>query len=927
MKNIRVVILIVITLVVAFFVGSAIRSYYLFLKEPVSNIVNALPPNTAVVLKTNSVNGLFAGMDKSGVSASFEYNADYIQIRAYLDTLAKKNENFDKILNNHEVIFAFMNDFTNSPGMLALTPVGKTSAKSLAKDLRETLGKGYSVTKADNGLYRLEYKNSNVWYYVKQGILAISKDSSLVQDSYNALSSDNGLANDSVFMKLLSTGGKRVEANLFINNKQAASIIWPAKSALLDNTPFAQWSSFDVNMHNGQVQLGGFTLPATEHLFTGQKPVEYDELGSLPVNAAFVITIAISDQITYTRQFLRNDTIGTNGFDTSMNTETTEIFNSSEHIRSWIGSTVSSIYTDAWFNGSKHSHVVMIAHTNADSALAFLKPFLVPQTDSLFRLTYPQLSADLWGPIFSIDGQVFCRITETHVLLSSDNMLLSDYGKTSLTSAPDFNILKESTGNSSNLFIYLKPQLLASWFASENAKAPSGWTSFLTSNASIGLQYSCDGKLQYTHAWMVPGNNSQQLVIKAANSGLEPAQANTKIGGQADSQAEIRKETTEHKESAEIKISSNTELKESAEESKASPNKVVSVKGVNKPTVINAGTGKAERLVLTGENTIAMYDVSGKQLWSFKTDDNLMPGMQEIKYNRQTHFFVPTRKHFHILDQNGKEITSSPVKLPQPAKGAFTLVDYDKRYDYRILYVANDSKLYNIDINGKQPADWQKPSVSGNGNITFFRTGGRDYLVYMDSNKELKVFDRKGKLRIKTDNRLSLSSRSGLFENKTNSKGIFLGAAINGDLLYLNTDGTYSTSSFGNFEDNPWFWYADYDGDGSYDFLFAESARISIYSKMKNVIAQKAVKGKLTTPYVYRNAAGDIWIFALNTSNNEVVILNKGANKSTQKVLKSETSPVVITGKVDNTSSKPQEMLVTMLKGKMVLTPLSELKK
>ncbi len=921
MKNIRVAIIVVIVLVVSFFLGSAIRSYYLFLKEPVSDCINALPHNAAVVIKTHSVQEFFGGMDKSGWSEAFKSNDSYRTLRLYIDTLAAKNKEFGKILKEEEVVFAFLRNATGNAGLLTVAPIGKTGTKGFTKDLKESLGKGYSVVKTDHGLYRVVYKTGSVWYYLKQGLLAVSSDSALVQESYNTLSSDNGLQHDTAFVKLLATGGKRVEGTVLIQTAEAAVVLWPEKADLLKNTPFAEWTSFDINMHDGEVQLGGFTLPGTGHLFEGQQPVEFDQLGDLPGNTAFAITLALSDQPAYVKQFILSDTVTVAGFDASINAASKEIFNVREQLRAWIGNTVTGVYASEYFRGNTEARMIMLQHNNTDSASLFLKPFMQPLYDSLYRFTCPETLTGLWGTAFELDnGEVLCRITPKYVLLSPDMQMLREFGTTSLTGSPDYNVLRESTGTSSNLFIYLQPGIIADWFASASPKAPLSWISFFSGNTSMGMQYSSDGLLQYTHGWLVPSAQSSQPVVrkKQASAAL---QAYTEPVNPADNSASASAEKTNNSKTTDNRQASpgaadNKPAEAGPAKSKQAPTGIA-LQGSAKPEVLKTVSGKDDRFIVSGGKRVALHDGNGKQLWEFTSQEQIMPGMQEIRRNGQIQYFVPAKKQFHILDKNGKETAGSPVKLPQPAKGAFAVVDYDRRNDYRILYTGNDNRIYNVTIDGRQPADWQKPSVSGSGTITFYRTGGRDYLIYRDGNKELRIFDRKGNVRIKTEKNLALSSRSELYENKTNSKGIFLGAAVNGDLVYLNTNGSISTSSFGNFEQNPWFSYTDFNGDGSPDFLFASANRIVVFDKMKKVLAEKSTKGNLSTPFVLKRAAG-VWLFARNTANGEIVVVQASGKNTKFASLKSDTDPIVVK---DPTGGKT-EMLVTTLKGKMVFTPL-----
>lgn len=930
MKNLRVVIFVIIFLVIAVFIGSAIRSWYRFMKEPVSPVVSALPLNTSVVIKSNSVFKLFESINSSALLDLFNNQEGiYYEINRNLDSISVKNANLYELLESSEVLLAFIENKDDKPGLLIVTSIGKTSPGSINNQVKDFLSDQYSISKENNLLYRIDRKNASAWYYVKQGIFALSNDSATLAVSLQSLSSNSNLSQDKSFLKLLATGGKRVDANILINNKVLASSIWPGKSTGLANgTPFDQWTTFDMNIKKSEILLGGFTFTQSEHLFKGQQPVEFNQLEVLPANTAMAVSLSLSDQKKYTGQFLKSDTLHVKGYDASIQQSTDEIFTPGNHLRAWIGNSVSLIFTNGYFKGNMSEQMILIASKDQDSAAYYLKPFIEPINDSLGVLHYSSFAADLWGSIFKLKGKLYCLVTDKYVAISPGRDLLNRYTNNKIKGKDNFTIDKESAGSSSNIFLYIKPETVAKWFARSNRKYDKELVGFLSKNSAIGLQYSAGDDLQYTHAWVIPDpkhhNDFAQVIVKEKEEKITADTAKPIAG---DSKKDSDKNLVNEKVTKSTKRSGGLFSKKDKEldQENSIAQKETNIKtGLRPPQVVSGiNKNKKQIAVLTEKGQLNMYDSQGRLLWNFKSSGPPSSPIIEVDYQRngKTHYLIATKQHMHILGPEGKEVKGSPIKLPAPVLGEISVFDYDNNKDYRLLYTATNHQIYNITLKGVELPDWQKPKVNGNGNISFYRTNGKDYLVYQYKDEALRIFDRRGKERIKISNQVTFSEKSTLFENKTNSKGIFLTITKTGELVYINSDGLISKSYFGKFDNNPWFCYTDFDADGSMDFIFAGKDKIVAYNRMKEVITSKAVKdGLLGIPFVYSSSSKDTWIFARNARNDEIIGLHNSGRTLNNKNIKSDTDPIVF-----NPGGSLKEILVTTKKGKLVLTSLDRL--
>lgn len=911
MKNLRIIITVVIVSVIAIFIGSAIRSYYLFLKEPLLPVLSALPDKSAVVISTKSTFQLFETINNSAfVDLLGTTNSSYSYINNYLDSINLKSSKLKKILESSEVIIALYPQGEYNSILIALA-IGKTSARSIENEVNLLVSAdSSSIINSAHDIYKVSSRKGNLWFYTQQGILAVSNDSTLINASLDGLLSKENLACDSSLLKLTSARGKRVDANLLINTGIFSDAIWPDHSSLLKKgTPFDKWISFDLNIKKNSVQLGGFSISQAEHLFKKQVPVENHTYNFYPRNTSLAITLSLSDVPLYTSQMLARDTLHVDGYDPSIKQQTKEIFTPIDHVNSWIGNSVSIIFTNDYFRNHSGSRLVMIECRDKDSASWYLKPFIEPINDSVGRLHYTSMTSDLFGQAFSLKGPLYCLVSRNFVTISSDRNLLYAGISRNNQHIKDFEVTKENIGTKSTISVLVRPEIIAKWLKNKNPNKQL--LSFLARQSSIGFQYSAGDKLEYAHAWIYPNIKSKSLF--AENELKRPQKIELKTIDQnpkpiASTDKEIEKEETENF----LEILPKEQILESKEINVKSSIQVSSI--VNGPT-------KNQKCIaiITEKGEFHLIDSEGSKLFRFNGKETLLPCINEVDANKdgKSEYIVASRNFLYHIDSRGDLVESHPIKLQNPIERYFSVFDYDSKKDYRILYVGTDDKIYNITLKGTELPDWQKPSVVGSGKITFCRTNGRDYIIYQYEN-QIKIFDRRGKERIKVSNSVKLSKNSTIAENKTNSKGIFLGTSQNGELVYINEQGMISKSSFGNFTNDPWFNYYDFDADGSMDFIFADKNRVSVYNRLKEPIIDR--KGNFSTPYIYSSSSKDKWLFVRNNKTKEIIAIhNKGKSINTGSLF-SDTNPIVF-----NPGGSKEEILVTTKKGKVVLTPLEKL--
>jgi len=918
-RSLRIIIILAIISVIAIFVGSAARSYYKFLKEPVSPIINAIPLEASVIVKTKNVFHFFEAINKSSLFDLLSTTEIFTTLNSYIDTITYNNPKLVKFLESNEVIFALAPSNADKMSMLIVTSIGKSSSGSINDHIKSVATSSeYSITKVDNRLYSITHKGVSSWYYLKQGVFALSNDSSLLINSFNSLVQDSSIATNESFNKLYNTGGKKVDANIILNTKILASSLVPHLSERLEeDTPFDQWTTFDLNIKKSEVLFGGFTFTMSKHAFIGQEPVAFDELSDYPQNTGMAISMSLSDQELYTSHYFKGDTIHVKGFDSSIDQPNKEIFNKKKHIAAWIGNSVSMIYTLDYFRGDKSGMMMMIRHSNIDSARAYLQPYLEPIEDSIFNMHFVSFPSKLWGSLFNIPGKLYCRFTGEHVIFSPNKIMLKAIESNKrISNSKEFKFEKEWSGGNSNVFVLIRPDIVGKWLLKSGSSPNTELVNFLKENSSIGMQYSAGNDLQYTLAWLIP--KPQTITKKEAKKSDINNDASYGIGGKSESTSKTG--SVNENGISKAKLDEPDDLITN----NRNRQKTIDMKtGFSNIQIVN-GKSKNNKLIaaIQSNDKINVHDHSGRKLWIYDAKAPIISKIAEIDFyrNGRTHYLISTKNKLHVIDQSGKEIKESPITLPKTAKSEISVFDYDNKNEYRVLYVGTDNRIYNITMQGVELPDWQKPEVSGQGIIEFYRTHGKDYLIFKSINGSVRIFDRRGKERIKVDKSLQLSEQTSLFANTTNSKGIFISVSDKGELIYIDAKGKISKSSFGNFSKNPWFTYTDFDSDGSMDFVFAEKEQIIAFNRLKEKIAAVNTKGKFGIPFVYSSSSQDVWIFARNNENNEITGFNNKGKIYKGPSIKSDSDPIIF-----NPGGSMREILVTTWDNKLILTELDGL--
>ena len=884
-------------------------NYYTFLKQPILPLTHAAPEETVVIVRGGSIadfvekarsSGMGELLQASGTSLSFN------ELAAFADSLMQRDVALQEIFEKNPFILTIVPGREGYPEMLISVQITGKSLRSIQKRVVAALGHDdVSITKDVKGypdISQIGKDNKSVWYYLHSGIFTIGFNPALVSQSRKALTGTHPLTLDSGFARLDEASGKKVDAVLFIRNDfllQHLARPDEMKVPGMDEL-FNSWSALDMHISKDKIMLSGFTLAGDQNWMISQSPVKSEP--AMPGEYAMAYTMSIDQPGKFFSDKGIGDTLhviqkGKGSLLTSAN-----IFRLKDHLFSWMGRNV-GLLTDVK-HGRDKSSLIFMDSRNTDSARNALSPFINFSATPLPKIRTKDIFDRLFGQYFVQADSAYCLFTPEKVLISTSADLLSRYAKllSEPVEAKQHQVPTGLLNERGNLSLYFSAEDIYTGLkaAAGNQTLSKGvsWGRFLQACDHIVLQYSGGNEMVYTQGSLVfnPLALSGERIFDSL-----ALPAHEAIALDTDS----------------VTTPPETEVAEEKPELPSTP-----LMEVGHTPVVLAGQKGGQKVVAVADNRqVALFDDKGKLMWQFSCSGKPSGDIFEVilPETGTRHYVVVTDSHFHLLTLDGKEVKKSPVKLPGGNAGHASLFDYDRKRDYRIFYPGKDGKIYNITLRGLELPDWTQPVVRDMvKKPMYWRTTGKDYLLFLNSEGKLSITDRRGRIRISIPDIFRQSANAEIFENKTNSKGLFLTASKDGKLAYITADGVISYSDFGNFGTNPWFFYTDFDGDNSLDFLFAGNGKIGIYSRMKREIIGYHRKGaEYGQPFIYSPSSGEQWVAVREKSSGDIIFFRNKVDKALVMKLRSQSDPVIF-----NPGGRRPEIMVTISNGKPVFTEI-----
>ena len=201
------------------------------------------------------------------------------------------------------------------------------------------------------------------------------------------------------------------------------------------------------------------------------------------------------------------------------------------------------------------------------------------------------------------------------------------------------------------------------------------------------------------------------------------------------------------------------------------------------------------------ENYLYYYSNKGNQYWKKKIPQKIIGDIKQVDIykNGRLQIVFRTENKLYVLDRNGNEVKELSFEIESGENNIpISIFDYEKNRNYRFL-VTNDNIIEMFDSRGKKVSGF-KPNVFESNIIkdpVHIRIDGKDFIVVQLENGELKILDRRGRDRIKVDQKIQFSENSIYSYMKT-----FTTTDNQGYLIQIDMDGKLSKKSLNISSDN-----------------------------------------------------------------------------------------------------------------------------
>ena len=201
------------------------------------------------------------------------------------------------------------------------------------------------------------------------------------------------------------------------------------------------------------------------------------------------------------------------------------------------------------------------------------------------------------------------------------------------------------------------------------------------------------------------------------------------------------------------------------------------------------------------ENYLYYYSNNGNLYWKKKIDEKIIGQIKQIDTykNGRLQISFRTKNRFYVLDRNGNEVKELSFKIDSgEINNPVSIFDYEKNRNYRFVFT-NDNTIKMFDSRGKIVRGFN-PDVFDSSIINspnHLRIDGKDFIIVQLENNDLKILDRRGRDRIKIDEKIQFSKNHIFSYLKT-----FTTTDNQGNLIQIDMDGKLSKKNLNLSIDN-----------------------------------------------------------------------------------------------------------------------------
>jgi len=829
-------------------------NFYKNVKEPVSKTAfEAIPINAALIIKESNFSALVKKINSTNIVweelITHTTSAKNINTQLnYLDSLL--NNSFKTLIKTKEVVGSLHLSGANNYDFIFYLSIADAETNELIQKIKTATKSNPSSREYDGvTIHTFPYQeNQKIALTYYKNTLAFSFSTVLIEDVIRQLKNENNLLSDSTFTQVIKTSGQSSDGNLFVNNHYFSKIVnqylnKSSKAYFKSFENYASWSELDITIKPNAVALNGFSFANDKNIITllkNQKPEDIDMVEILPYNTAFAYHYGVSN----TELFFDNRKALLKGENQFFNyqkylDEQTSNYGIDLEVEllGHISSEMAMVITESQTEDFSNNKFVVLKVKDVDEAKSSLKALSTKTNDeptepiifnekAIYQLNLENVFQRLLGKPFPNFKTHYYTFIDDYVVFSDNTSALQTFitntiNNKVLSKNENFESFNENLSSNSNLFIYnniaRSVNLYKTICNEDDVVIFDEQLETFRKFEAIAYQLSTEkNNLYYNNLYL-----KYNPVYKQETASLWELALDTNVS--------------------------------------------------NEPQIVsNHKTGGKEIIVQDDANKLYLISNTGKIIWSKQLSEKVKGKFHQIDVykNNKLQLLFNTKSKIYLLDRNGNNVESYPVKLDAEATNNVTPIDYDKNRNYRILIGCNNNMVYNYDITGNKVKGWEYSSTQSyaSGNMWHFAIGGKDYIVIPLQNGQVKIVERAGKDRIKLDKMLPSGNNVYLKVGSSLAKTYLITADSNSTVVKLFLNDKKEALKIDDVPRNSTFSFFDFNSDKAKDYIFNVG---------NNLLAVDNQKKELFKIDYENNISQQPMAFKLDQNKTGVVVQNQ----------------------------------------------------
>ncbi|GEM_PF-847259 len=877
---------VIVYLVIVILVGAAIvlGIRYLPLKAPKPVIqtfstkqnpaFKAVPQKSPLVIEVKNQEGFFNALKGE--------NPVFSELRGIkeIDDLFKSMSKFRDFVGNHSGI---KNLLTGKSIIVSVNPTGKNQITNLY--LVQLNDKNESATAADvvsrelgsaYTILRKSYDNTTIYtanspelsfhFACTNDIFMVSEDFILIEEAIRHTNSQNLLSNHE-FTEVYKTIEETALANIFINHQTIHQVLARLVSPELRKTigqisSYSNWTGLDLSASKAGLDLNGYSVTRDSsdnflNVFRNQEAQKLTIDKVIPDNASYFVALNIKNTKTFIDSYetylrAKGDfyprEMSLMDFKKKTNAEAAKL------IKDLCGTQFAGVYTNINKSNPTQNRFFVAELINRSDAMERLSKAVTEYSKSnrtaenqlhsdftasgrksfdICRLPIANMAESLFGKAFSgINAEYF--VVYDKYLICGDNLpglknyLQSLVSQKTLAKDSTYQAYARTSKINSNFYLYSRiPKILR--LKDVLLKPEVG--DMLSKNEDIIRKFS-------TFSWQFAVTD--HMIKNRINLKYDP---NVREEPQAVWQLKL-----------ETPLARTPKL------------------GLNHKDLPNR-----EVIVYDKQNNISLINKEGLVLWSMKIPGEIISEIHQIDIyqTKRFQYLFNTKTQLYLIDRMGNNVRKFPVTLKSIASNGVSVAEFGKNKEYRFFIAGEDKKIYAFDRDGKLVPKWSFEGTESvvTKPILHYEIDGKDYIVITDK-QNTYFLDRQGKSRNVEPAPFDHSSNQQYFVNDGNPRLITTDPL--GKIHIQGFTGQTEIKDLGRFNAGHRFAVVDLDGNGSYEYLFAEGKKLSVFSSDGKKLFDHSFADAITeTPFICSFGPGINKIGIVLGNQNKVYLLDK----------------------------------------------------